>query len=346
MAEPVTRRPRTMDAIEAVEDPPEVILGEIEVDDAGKDRPDPEAALEALTEQLKSKDVEVAAARADAVEARRQAAESGGHVISAAHRAVAERESNIDSAIEARKTVVVNARRALKAAMEANDAEAVADAQAEIATASAESVQLQRDKSQVEFDKQRLKNTPAPNQQQQPRGPSDASRRWIESRPRFNVDKDYQDSVTAADNSFRMLYGQQDVGTQKYVDFIEKNMAAKYGDNHGSLEAMKGKSQPRDGARQRPASSTAARADAGTDGGGSSGNGAITLKHAQGTISLRRSADGKETIVGTIPSTWAEAARWCGMTPTAYAIDQIHIQDQKRRGEDVGLRMGDGEVLQ
>lgn len=343
MPEVVTRKPRTLDAIEAIEEPDSITVVEVDESGGGEQKPDAEAQLEALNATLADKDAELANARAEAVTARRAAAEAGNTVVSAAHRAVAERESNIDSAIEARKTMIANARRALKAAMDASDAEAVADAQTEIATATAETVQLQRDKGQVEADKERLKAAPAARQEQ-PRGPSAESLAWIRAHPRFNSDPEYQAAVTAADKAYVTLHGWDNYGKKHYVDFVESTMTDRFGEGHGKTT----RSSKPTASRERPASSTAARADAGADGGGSSGgaNGSITLKHAQGTISLRRNADGKETIVGTIPSTWAEAARWCGMTPQAYAIDQIHIQDQKRRGEDVGLRMGDGEVMQ
>lgn len=358
----VTRQPRTMDALEAtygVDDEKADVVIDVEAD-----RPDPDAAAEALAQQLKDKDDELARSRAETVEARRHAAEAGTTVFNATHRAVNERAANIESAIEARNQTIEAATSALAAAMDANDAPGIAKAQRAMSRAEAELVQLERDQGEVENDKLRLKNTPPPRQQQEQQGPSADSRRWIETHPRFHVDPDYQAAATAADKSFRMLYGGQDVGTQKYVDFIEKNLTARYGDNHGTYEAMNGKSQPRKGARERPASSTAARADAGSDGGdGGGSNGGFVHKHAGGTIGLKRTGDGKETIVGRIPAAWADAAKWTGYKQGdskpgggkyktdaegahAYAVEQLHILEEQRGGSNAGLQFGEGGVLQ
>lgn len=360
----VTRQPRTMDALEATygvdDEKPEI---DVEIEETTESTAD--AAAEAIAQQLKEKDDEIARARAETVEARRHAAEAGNTVVNAAHQAVNERAANIESAIEARNQTIESAESALKAAMDGNDPIAMSKAQRQIARAEAELVQLERDKGAVEADRLRLKNAPASRQQPEQQGPSADSRRWIVDHPRFNVDPEYQAAATAADKSFRMLYGQQDVGTQKYVDFIEKNLTARYGDNHGTFEAMNSKSQPRNGARQRPASSTAARADAGSDAGDGGANGGLTFKHAAGTISLKRTGDGKETIVGKIPPAWADAAKWSGfkqgdMIPNsggkkyktdaegahAYAIEQLHILDEQRSGSNAGLQFGEGGVLQ
>lgn len=356
-----TRQSRTMDALEAtygVDEDREIEVGREEIE-----KPDAEAAAEALAATLREKDDQIAAARAETVEARRHAAEAGTTMVNAAHRAVNERAANIESAIEARNQTIEAATAALTAAMEANDAFAIAKAQRAMSRAEAELVQLERDKGDVENDKIRLKNAPAPRQQQEQQGPSADSRRWIETHPRFNVDPDYQASATAADKSFRMLYGQQDVGTQKYVDFIEKNMVARYGENHGSFEAMKGGAQPRKGARERPASSTAARADAGSDAGDGGGNGGLTFKHAGGSISLKRTGDGKETIAGKIPAAWVDAAKWAGFKQGdskpgggkyktdaegahAYAVEQLHILEEQRGGGSAGIQFGEGGVMQ
>lgn len=358
----VTRQPRTMDALEATYGiDGEKTEAEIEVE---ADAPDPDEAAEALAATLREKDDEIARARAETVEARRHAAEAGHTVFNAAQHAVNERAAGIDAAIDARNQTIESASAALAAAMNGNDADAMVKAQRAIGRAEAELVRLEEDKRIVESDKIKLKNAPPPRQQQEQQGPSADSRRWIETHPRFHVDPDYQAAATAADKSFRMLYGGQDVGTQKYVDFIEKNLTARYGDNHGTYEAMNGKSQPRKGARERPASSTAARADAGSDGGdGGGSNGGFVHKHAGGTIGLKRTGDGKETIVGRIPAAWADAAKWTGYKQGdskpgggkyktdaegahAYAVEQLHILEEQRGGSNAGLQFGEGGVLQ
>ncbi len=359
-SERVTRQPRSMDALEATYGADEEKT-DVEVVVDAEDTAD--AAAETLAAQLRERDDELARSRAETVEARRAAAESGATMVNAAHRAVAERAANIESAIATRNQTIEAAEAALKAAMDGNDPAAMSKAQRQIARAEAELVQLERDKGDVENDKIRLKNAPAPRQQQEQRGPSADSRRWIENHPRFNVDPDYQAAATAADKSFRMLYGEGDVGTQKYVDFIEKNLTARYGDNHGTFEAMDGKSQPRNGSRARPASSTAARADAGSDAGDGGGNGSPTFKHAGGSISLKRTGDGKETIAGKIPAAWVDAAKWAGFKQGdskpgggkyktdaegahAYAIEQLHILEEQRSGGSAGIQFGEGGVMQ
>lgn len=361
-SERVTRQPRTMDALEATFGIDDEKTAEIEVD-ADDTRQTAEEAAEAIATQLREKDDEIARVRAENVEARRHAAEAGNTVFNAAQHAVNERGANIESAIEARNQTIESATAALTAAMNGNDADAMVKAQRAIGRAEAELVRLEDDLRAVESDKIKLKNAPPRQQQQEQQGPSADSRRWIEGHPRFNVDPDYQAAATAADKSFRMLYGQQDVGTQKYVDFIEKNLTARYGEGHGTYEAMRGKSPARAGAKERPASSTAARADAGSDGGDSSVHGSTTFKHAGGTIGLKRTGDGKETIVGRIPAAWADAAKWTGYRQGdskpgggkyktdvegahAYAIEQLHILEEQRAGSNAGLQFGEGGVLQ
>lgn len=359
-----TRRARTLDALEATIDDAEAItIGEAEPKPRERQGDKPEDASAKLAAQLKERDAELAAARASEADANRRAAEAGATVISAAARTLNEREASIGSAITARNTVIANAEAALKAATEASDYAAMSKATREISRAEAELVNLEREKSAVEADKQRLKDAPVPRQEAG--GPTAESRAWIDAHPRFNIDPEYQQRVMAADNAWRARTGGRDVGTKAYVDFIESNVRAYYGrDDHGSLDAMKDRAQPRDSAPgKRPASSTAARADAGTDGGSSGAGGSLTYQHAQGSISLRTGSDGKESVVGKIPAAWVAAASWSGFGEgdrkpgggtyktkqegaEAYAIEQMHILQEQRQGGTAGLLMGDGTTLQ
>lgn len=354
----VTRQPRTMDALEATygvdDDKPDVVI-EVEAE-SGADKAD--AAAEALAQRLRDTDAELARSRAETVEARRAAAESGATVVNAAHRAVAERAANIDSAIEARNQTIESAEGALKAAMDVNDPVAMSKANRAIARAEAEIVQLERDKGEVENDKLRLKNAPAPRQQQEQKGPSPESLAWIRAHPRWNSDPEYQAAVKAADNAYLTQYGWDNYGKKHYVDFVESTMTDRFGEGHGNV-ARNGK-QP--AARTRPASSTAARADAGSDAGDGAGNGALTFKHAGGSISLKRTGDGKETVSGKIPAAWVDAAKWAGFKQGdskpgggkyktdaegahAYAIEQMHILEEQRGGSNAGLQFGEGGVM-
>lgn len=361
--ERVTRQPRTMNALEATygtDDDKEVIevLEDTETAETNAD-----AAAEALAAQLKDKDDEIARARAETVEARRTAHEAGATVYNTAHRAVAEREANILGAIEARNQTIENATAALEAAMAANDAPAMAKAQRALSRAEAELVQLDRDKIAVENDKLTLKNTPPPRRQAEASGPTNESTRWIEKNGRYAVDPDYRARAINAHSAWVDM-GKQ-AGTPEYIAYIDRNLEAFYGrKDHGSVEAMKDRTQPRSGARERPASSTAARADAGSD-GGDTGGGNLTFKHAGGSVSLKRTSDGKETVGGKIPAAWVEAARWNGYKAGdripnsggkkyktdaegahAYAIEQLHILEEQRAGSSAGLQFGEGGVMQ
>lgn len=356
-----TRQPRTMDAVEATygdEAAIEINDGSVAVVEAGGEEK-ADAAAEELARRLKEKDDEIARVRADAVEARRTAAESGSTLFNAAQQAVNERVANIASAIEGRNQTIESAEAALAAAMNANDAAAMSKAQRAIARAEAELVTLEQQKAAAESDQARLKNAPPPRQQQEQRGPSAESIRWIESHPRFDSDPEYQASVTAAHNAW-VSRGKQ-AGTQEYVDFIERTMVGKYGENHGEVKRAGQQQQP--ARRERPASSTAARADTSSDSGDS--NGSFTIKTAVGNLSLRTSAEGKESVVGKIPPAWAEAAKYAGfgqgdLIPgtggkkyrsdaegaLAYAVEQMKILQEQRAGSNAGLQFGEGGNMQ
>lgn len=357
-SERVTRQPRTMDALEATYGTDDTVI-EVEERPEVEEAGEADAAADALAQKLKDKDDEIARARAETVEARRAAHDAGTTVFNAAQHAVAERASSIESAIEARNQTIESAESALKAAMDGNDPIAMSKAQRAIARAEAELVQLERDKSQVASDQLKLKNAPPPRQQQEQRGPSQESLGWIDTHPRFDSDPEYQASVTTAHNAW-VSRGKQ-AGTKEYVDFIERTMTNKYGANHGDVIKPKTNGTT----RERPASSTAARADSSSDGGDGGGNGTLTLKHAEGSVSLRRTADGKETVGGKIPRVWVDAAKWNGYKAGdpipysggkkfktdaegahAYAIEQLHILEEQRQGGNAGLQFGEGGVMQ
>lgn len=354
-----TRQPRTMDALEATygdEGAIEINDGTVIVEEREDGKPD--AAAEALAQRLKDKDDEIARARAETVEARRQAADAGNTVFNAAQHAVNERAAGIASAIEGRNQTIESAEAALAAAMNGNDAAAMAKAQRAISRAEAELVQLEGEQRAVKADQDRLKNAPPPRQQQEQRGPSAESLRWIEAHPRFDSDPEYQQSVTAAHNAW-VSRGNQ-AGTKEYVDFIERTMTGKYGDGHGEVKRS-GQQQP--ARRERPASSTAARADSSSDSGDA--NGSFTIKTAVGNLSLRTSADGKESVVGKIPPAWAESAKYTGFGQgdsipgsggkkyksdaegaLAYAVEQMKILQEQRAGSNAGLQFGEGGNMQ
>lgn len=321
----------------------------------------PEQAAAALAAAIKERDAE----REGRIAAERTAAEKTNAAAGAAAATLQSKAASIESALQSRDTIIENAEAALKAAVEANDAMAMSKANREIARAEAEKVDLERQKTWVAHEQERLKTQPlasAPTRT----GPTAESLAWMESNPRINVDPKYQAAVAAADSAWRARG--MPVGTKDYVNFIDSNMRAAFGSNHGTMEAFhasNGGAVKAASAKKTPASSSAAPPErGGSDGDGNGGgvNAAVTFKHGKGQISLKRNADGKETISGTIPPDWVAAAKWSGYTRGkpdgtggkfktdeegvhAYAVEQLKAIGDRQSG--IGeTNYGEGVRLQ
>lgn len=352
-----TRRSRLQESLE--QDDNEVITidtGDGE-GDGGGDKGTPEDKSAELAAAIKQRDEE----RDARLAAEQRAAEARAGQQGAAAAALQNRANSVESAIQSRQSIIENAEAALKAAQEANDAVAMSKATREIARAEAEIVNLEREKTWVATEQEKLKNAPpaAPVRQ----GPTAESQAWMDSHPRINVDPDYQARVAAADSSWRARG--LPVGTKDYVKFIDDNLKAYYGrDDHGSIEAARPTQAKTPAAKKTPASSSAAPPDRGgsDDGGGGGVNASVTYKHAKGQVSLKRTSDGKETISGNIPPEWVAAAKWSGYTrgkpdgsggkfksdeegAHAYAIEQLRAISERQQGRGE-INYGEGVVLQ
>lgn len=133
----------------------------------------------------------------------------------------------IETSKSAAEVRLASAKKKLKDAFEAGDAEALAEAQAEVADAAAEMREAARMKPIEVEEKEDFKPTPT----QQPNQPklSPRTQRWIESNSDWwGVDDEMTMAAMGIDKKLQREYGADYVGTEEYFRTIDKTMRKRF----------------------------------------------------------------------------------------------------------------------
>ncbi len=165
-------------------------------------------------------------------ERERQAAEDFARQMYEQNRLLQEQLANgsqkfIETSKSAAEVRLASAKKKLKDAFEAGDAEALAEAQAEVADAAAEMREAARMKPIEVEEKENFKPTPT----QQPNQPklSPRTQRWIESNSDWwGVDDEMTMAAMGIDKKLQREYGADYVGTEEYFRTIDKTMRKRF----------------------------------------------------------------------------------------------------------------------
>lgn len=311
------------------------------------------ARLADQAKALKDRDEELARERAARADAERRAAEAAAAAgtVAAAH--LTERETNLNATLESTKALVTNAQAAMKAAFDAGDMEAYAQASADFTRGNVRLENLEIEKAKLAEQKARA---PAPGARRGTAPPSAEAQRWLETHPRYGVDPEYQARVQTAHN-YALAMG-HDLGSPEYVAVIERNLDAFYGPNHGTLEAAKANgAAPKAATPKTPRSSAAAPSRGAAVDVNNPQEYRMQHGEGRGFVRLVTLPDGRETVEGTIPSEWVSYAKATGFKAgrsgfktdhegaIAYAVEQLRTMRDEAQGHDTGLRVGDGGVI-
>lgn len=138
----------------------------------------------------------------------------------------------IETSKSAAETRLVSAKDKLKAAFEAGDAEALANAQAEVADAAAELREVQRMRPVQVEEKEFTPNQPA-QQTQQP--VSNRTQKWIAKNSEwFGKDEEMTMAAMGIDKRLQREYGADYVGTKEYFKAIDKTMRKRFPEFFGA----------------------------------------------------------------------------------------------------------------
>lgn len=165
-------------------------------------------------------------------ERERQAAEDFARQLYEQNKALQEQLASgsqkfIETSKSAAEVRLASAKKKLKDAFEAGDAEALAEAQAEVADAAAEMREAARMKPIEVEEKEDFKPTPT----QQPNQPklSPRTQRWIESNSDWwGVDDEMTMAAMGIDKKLQREYGADYVGTEEYFRTIDKTMRKRF----------------------------------------------------------------------------------------------------------------------
>ena len=165
-------------------------------------------------------------------ERERQAAEDFARQLYEQNKALQEQLASgsqkfIETSKSAAEVRLASAKKKLKDAFEAGDAEALAEAQAEVADAAAEMREAARMKPIEVGDKEDFK--PAPTQQPNQPKLSPRTQRWIESNSDWwGVDDEMTMAAMGIDKKLQREYGADYVGTEEYFRTIDKTMRKRF----------------------------------------------------------------------------------------------------------------------
>lgn len=165
-------------------------------------------------------------------ERERQAAEDFARQMYEQNRLLQEQLANgsqkfIETSKSAAEVRLASAKKKLKDAFEAGDAEALAEAQAEVADAAAEMREAARMKPIEVGEKEDFK--PAPTQQPNQPKLSPRTQRWIESNSDWwGVDDEMTMAAMGIDKKLQREYGADYVGTEEYFRTIDKTMRKRF----------------------------------------------------------------------------------------------------------------------
>jgi len=155
----------------------------------------------------------------------------------------------IETNKSAAETRLSAAKDKLKVAFEAGNAEALADAQAEVADAAAHLREAQR-MQPVQVKEREF--TPAPQQQAQPQV-SNRTQKWLAKNTEwFGTDEEMTMAAMGIDKKLQREYGADYVGTKEYFKTIDKTMRKRFPEFFGA--ETESAEEPDTPAQEKPAS--------------------------------------------------------------------------------------------
>lgn len=344
LTEDLTRRARPNEGGASLED-----IESRQQHEQEQQAPSPEEALAEAQRQIEEKDRLLAAERDNRTRAERERDEAKRVGSEAITDRVSHQEIAITNALAAGKSKKTAAQAKMRQARENGDFEGESAAIDEISAANFEVMRAEEAKRQFDTWKQRQ---PKPEDRQQQRQetrqatePTAEAQRWLDEHPRYTSDAEYRADANASHQA-AIESGCME-GSQAYINYIENRMTRLYGDGHGQAGgSQRGLQKPNGGSvnTRQPARAASSTAMAPNRGGSDRlPAGSIEYRDPVTGAALRlvQGADGKETVSGQIPADWVTAAKWNGMSPAAYAVEQIRIQEQMKQGINTGLRYGE-----
>lgn len=313
--------------------------------------PSPEEALAEAQRQIEAKDQQLAAERERVSRAERERDEAKRVGTEAHTDRLTQQEVAISSALAAGKAKKTAAQAKMRQARESGDFEGESAAIDEISAANFEV--MRAEEAQRQFTQWKQRQPKPEERQQQTRQetrnqgePTAEAQRWLDEHPRYSSDAEYRADANASHQA-AIESGCME-GSQAYINYIENRMTRLYGENHGQVGGQqRGMQQRPNGGSmnqkqpQRAASSTAAPPNRGGSERLPVGSAEYKDPSTGAVLRLVQTSDGKETVSGTIPADWVTAAKWNGMSPASYAVEQLKIQEEMKQGINTGLRYGE-----
>lgn len=297
------------------------------VERKGREGKSAEEQLADVKKQLEAKDGENAQLRTQVVQATTDRNKLAATAAATTEARLTEREQALATNISGAKQRVATASAALKAAKDAGDGDAELAANEQLIDAKADLKLYEREKA--EFDQAKPKLVEDLKEAAKPvevpaakSGVSASAQQWIDEHPRFNSDPEYKQAALDAHDLAVQKY-KHAPDSPAYFAFLNKQLNAMFGDDHGQGEAMQ--RTPRKG-RETDRTSEAASPGRGGDG---------SIQSRTHNLRLSYNQEGKPLVSGEIPAAWVEAAKWCGMTPVDYAVSKLEEEASGEPGYTV-----------
>jgi hypothetical protein len=250
---------------------------------------------------------------------------------------ISDREQTINSALSAAEMARKTADTAWRAAKQAGDIDAEAEALDMLAEAKLEIKTWTSEKQKFDAQKPQLleqaKNTAA--------GPANdpendaRSAQWISDHPKFNTDAKYKQRALDlhAAAIARGLVG----GSPGYINYLDDGLTELYGEDHGKMTNDSG-----GGSRTSRAADT--RVDRGTSAGAPPSRDSDRGSFSAHGVRLIRNSDGSKSVQGEPPAEWVDGAKWTGMSLPEYCVSMLELEEEKQAGRGQVVQMGDGVI--